>query len=345
MERVAIIGGGIAGLSLAHALLSSNIRSEFSPSTSADGGTMTMNSIEVEVFESRPGFDYELSGSGIQLTGGMVALRRISTRLQRIACDAALPLLGVTSRCRPWFGDGGRSGNDVEGWKILDLDVRRTILDDDAKNAKNEHGDDNDIGSGQNRSGLVTEDGEVLAYAMMRGTLQRVLHESLVDEYGLGVTFDRRLSGISYASHPMSSSKKGEEEEEIREGIICEFEDGSTSGTYDLVVGCDGIQSAVRRYVNDGAIRSDSSSSSSSAIYSGLRITFAIRDGDMKYPVAAADVEGCRFNQYFGNGAYALTSSYGTGTNNPPARGAFVVYPDENYIGPFRRPGLFANIR
>ena len=143
---------------------------------------------------------------------------------------------------------------------------------------------------------------------------------------------------------------------------MCEFDDGSTSGPYDLVVGCDGIQSAVRQYVNDGEIRPSSSSSSSppppaSALYSGLRITFAIQDGGTKHADggdgggraaaaddAADDDDGvCRFNQYFGNGAYALTSSYGTGKGRPPARGAFLVYADDDYVGPFRKSKKKAN--
>ena len=51
-----------------------------------------------------------------------------------------------------------------------------------------------------------------------------------------------------------------------------------------------------------------------------------------------ADDDGiCRFNQYFGNGAYTLTSLYGTGKGRPPAWGAFLVYADGDYVGPFRK--------
>ena len=117
---------------------------------------------------------------------------------------------------------------------------------------------------------------------------------------------------------------------------MCEVDDGSTAGPYDLVVGCDGIRSAVWQYVNDGEIWPAAPASPASAIYSGLRITFAIQDGGAENATVADD-DACRLNQYFGDGAYALTSSYGTGKGRPPARGAFLVYADEDYVGPFRK--------
>jgi 2-polyprenyl-6-methoxyphenol hydroxylase-like FAD-dependent oxidoreductase len=59
IQRVAIIGTGIAGLSLAHAL-------ENSPelARAAPGST-----IEVSLFDSRPSFDFN-AGAGVQLNGG-----------------------------------------------------------------------------------------------------------------------------------------------------------------------------------------------------------------------------------------------------------------------------------
>jgi hypothetical protein len=108
--------------------------------------------------------------------------------------------------------------------------------------------------------------------------------------------------------------------------------------------------------VKTGNIDNSSTKKVSSAIYSGLRITFAIQEGEGE-EVATEEVMGtgkekvaagigvrevafpsfCQFNQFFGNGAYALTSSYGSGKGRPPTKGAFLVYPDPNYIGPFPR--------
>ena len=134
--------------------------------------------------------------------------------------------------------------------------------------------------------------------------------EQLMQEHGVKVQFDKRLCGIE-------------------QGGYCQFNDGTKTGPYDLVVGCDGIQSAVRQYVQRGTI---DPSKKESAIYSGLRITFAIQEKDTEDNIA-----NCQFTQYFGNGAYALTSSYGAGKGKPRAKGAFLVYPDANYIGPFPR--------
>ena len=78
-----------------------------------------------------------------------------------------------------------------------------------------------------------------------------------------------------------------------------------------------------------------------SAIYSGLRITFAIQEEAEDDDGNASN--GCQFTQFFGNGAYALTSSYGAGQNKPFAKGAFLVYPDANYIGPFPKKSESSN--
>lgn len=236
-----------------------------------------------------------------------------------------MPLTEVVSRCRPWLG-----GKDIgEGWKILELDVSNAIREKARAQAEAK---DN-----ARELGLVTDRGEVLAYTILRGTLQRILYEELVDTHGVDVQFRKTLCGISYSSHENNN------DDNIMEGITCRFRDGETSGPYDLVIGCDGVKSKVKEYVDFGSTdeSESSSSSSSSAIYSGIRITFAVQEGD-EATEQPTNIEshGARFTQAFGNGAYALTTSYGAGKGRPVARGAFLVYGDENYIGPFpkRKP-------
>ena len=70
-----------------------------------------------------------------------------------------------------------------------------------------------------------------------RGALHRVLREAAVEE-GIPFQYGRRLVGIE---------QDGAE-------VVARFADGS-SGRADLLVGCDGINSAVRRAILRGAIR------------------------------------------------------------------------------------------
>jgi len=144
VRKVAIIGSGICGLSLAHALCKSK-------------------EIEINIFDARTELD-ERIGSGIQLTGGMAALREISPQLYRNVADSCFPLERVVSRCRPWFGNNG------EPWKLLELDIQTAIRSSGVEE-------------------LITEDGEVLAYTILRGTLQRILHEELMTEHDIQVQF------------------------------------------------------------------------------------------------------------------------------------------------------------
>jgi len=274
VRKVAIIGSGICGLSLAHALCKSK-------------------EIEIDIFDARTELD-ERIGSGIQLTGGMAALREISPQLYRNVADACLPLERVVSRCRPWFGNNG------EPWKLLELDIQTAIRSSGVEE-------------------LITEDGEVLAYTILRGTLQRILHEELMTEHDIQVQFGKRLVGLNYSDSDC--------------GINLHFTDGKSLGPYDLVVGCDGIKSIVKDYVNTGKTLSSNDSvgnkGPSSAIYSGIRITFAIQEGD---ETDRDTVTGAQFSQFFGNGAYALTSMYGAGKGKPPAKGAFLIYGEEQYL-------------
>ena len=78
VEKVAIIGSGIAGLSLTHALVNSKECSK-TYSEALGGGTLNL---EAHLFDSRPSLNYA-AGAGIQLTGGKRKCFRFSFLLHR----------------------------------------------------------------------------------------------------------------------------------------------------------------------------------------------------------------------------------------------------------------------
>lgn len=114
-------------------------------------------------------------------------------------------------------------------------------------------------------------------------------------------------------------------------GIDVKFEDGSSAGPFDMVVGCDGIKSAVKEYVETGKI--SLKQEGKSAVYSGIRIRYAVDDGD-----PTSKVDNVELRQYFGEGAYALSGIYGAGPGRPPRKSAFITFLDKNYFGPFKKP-------
>jgi len=301
IERVAIIGAGIAGLSLAHALEnSSSCAKSFtdelnkcSSSTTAEAViSRSQFGVEAHIFDGRPSLNFG-AGAGIQLTGGMSTLKKINPELQRLTANASLPLRNVRSRAKPWFE------TDEAFSTLLELNLPEEIR----------------RAGGTAESELIV-DGEVMAFSIMRGALQEVMLDNLPSEMSERVKFGKKLSGIKCA--PQET------------GIICEFDDGSEEGPFDLVVGSDGIESCVKQYIDNGEI---SASNDRSSIYSGIRIQYAVRDG----VVGDEKVESADLCQYFGDGSYALAGVYGAGEGRPSTNAAFLIFKDRDYIGPFKK--------
>ena len=234
IRRVAIVGAGIAGLSLAHALES------------------TCDDVEVTIFDSRPEpLDFS-AGAGVQINGGASVLHRINPELHGKVARAALPLKNIRSRAKPWFQSGGTNGNPFS--TLLEINLESAIKS-----------------TGGDVEKALIVDGEVQAFTIMRGALQKILLEALPSS--TQVRLGKQLSNIQ-------STDDGN-------GAVCTFNDDEDEnfGPFDIVCGCDGIQSAVKQYVDTYKISSDTKSSQS-ALYSGIRIRYAIEDCD--------EVGGCR---------------------------------------------------
>jgi len=156
--------------------------------------------------------------------------------------------------------------------------------------------------------------------AIMRGALQEALLNTLPAACRKQVQFGKDLVDIT------TSSEGGAE---------CHFADGTKVGPFDLIVGCDGIKSACKEYIETGRISADASKreGAAAAVYTGLRIKYAIKDGSRK----DEQEETAKLSQYFGDGAYALDGTYGAGPGRPNTKCAFIIFLDDNYIGPFKK--------
>ena len=147
--------------------------------------------------------------------------------------------------------------------------------------------------------------------------VKETLLETLPAETSGRVKFGKTLIGIKNAPN--------------EEGIICQFGDGSEEGPFDLVIGSDGINSAVKECINTGEITPEGKKEST--IYSGIRIQYAVRDG----VASDDDVESAELVQYFGDAAYALGGVYGAGPGNKASKGSFLIFKDPDWNGPFKK--------
>jgi salicylate hydroxylase len=292
VKRVCIVGAGIAGLSLAHGLTNS-------PSLMQESKTAIRDGLEVSIFDSRSSLDYT-AGSGVQLNGGLACLGWINREVQQAIIDAAIPLDSIRGRHKSWLNNG--SSPIARLWDYSPDDVFKD--------------------AGDEVQDLIDENGNILWYAIMRGALQETLLDLLPKRPGVQVVFAKTLTRIVAVDGDGS------------DGALCEFSDGSTAGPFDLIVGCDGIKSAVKEYVEKGKISEDGNKreGNAAAIYSGIRINFAVQERENK----RTGEEVCSLQQIFADGAYALTGTYGNGKGRPACDCVFVTSLDDAYNGPFK---------
>jgi len=291
-KRIAIIGSGIGGLSVAHALTNSpTLQDQY-------GG---YKDFEVSMFEARPKLDIK-AGAGVQLNGGLVALGKINTNVQRAVINAGLPLSSIRSRSKLWSNNNNDDNSKKPFEDLLRIDLKK-------------------IGDMSNQ--LIQGDGELLWSAIMRGCLQETLWKTLPLATQRRVKFNKVLANM----YPQAQDG----------GIICEFSDGTTAGPFDVVLGCDGVNSACKEYIETGQISKDPVHRQGRAapLYSGIRIKYAVDDSWI--PKNDSTKSEAALTQYFGDGANVLVGAYGNGMGRPNSKIAFYVSLDEDYTGPFRK--------
>lgn len=316
IRRVAIIGSGIAGLSTAHALVSPALTGL---SSTASPSSPLVPRPQVTLFDSRPKLDGPVSGAGVQLNGGLAALKLIDPNVQQAVINAGLFQGTVRSRAKAWSSSTSSSFDT-----LLELSLKDVIRK-----------------AGGAASASLIEKDQLLWITIMRGALQEALFETLPkddnDQPLVKVQFSKQLVGLQGIQQSNNKTESNNDS-----GILCQFSDGTASGPFDLVIGCDGIKSAVKEFVHKGSISSDASKREGVAagLYTGIRIRYAVQEEkDQKWEKVptSKDADPVTLTQYFGDGAYCLSGIYGTGPNRPRTKCAFIIFLDPDYIGPYKK--------
>jgi 2-polyprenyl-6-methoxyphenol hydroxylase-like FAD-dependent oxidoreductase len=170
----------------------------------------------------------------------------------------------------------------ASGRKLLDLDVSAAARADPSASAWLVVRDETLLSPS-------SSPGAVMSFTIMREALMALLYAPLPAGT---VQFGKQVARIEHRAVDADAGP-----------MVVVFEDGSESGGFDLIVGCDGISSAVRQWVvGDEAAK-----------YSGLRVTIGVAPAGNRPPDAAGEMR-----QFFSeDGAYALTATYGGGAGGP----------------------------
>ena len=201
-------------------------------------------------------------GGGIQINGGAAVLARLGF-LQALK-NIALPMERVVSRT-------------ASGRKLLDLDVFAAVRANAAAASWL-------IARDQTLLSPSSSSGDIMSFTVMRDALMAMLYAPLPSGT---VQFEKQVARIE---HRVGS-------DENRGPMVCVFADGTEACGYDLVVGCDGINSAVRQWV----VGPESASGS------GLRVMIGVAPAGNR--PSDADKE---MRQFFSNDGESTLRSYFT---------------------------------
>lgn len=281
-ERIAILGGGPAGLTAALCLknyMPNNWRGE------------------VHIYESRSDISHTALGGGVQISGASVVLKKLG--LMPRFKQFAIPFQRLLSR-------------DSNLKNIIALNVADSTL----------------------RSGdasLIDTEGDRVPhlYSVMRDALIYILIEALT------ATIGSSNNGCHVYIHPNSTCTGLRDvagRSKMRAQLRTTAGNHPTSGNslvefeeeFDLVLCADGINSVGARYIRDQWDQWMRAGNSGSGLwdmlaplqqftnsYSGVRITYGVTGVDDEFILRPESGSKGAFHQFFGNGLYTLSASYG----------------------------------
>ena len=297
------------------------------------------NNVTVDLYDARTASQYNATtsgGAGVQLNGGLVALGRIHPALREAVYRAGLPQIAVESISHTSSND-----NDDQGERLLQLDLPRLVREKPSSDACRILLE-NDKDSNQQKQPPQ----RLWWISIMRAALQQTLLDQLF-------LLHPSTSPVSLQSKNTSNNRPRlrvqldkklvhllqETDETNHATYTCHFADGTESDqSYDLIVDASGINSVTRQYIQNPKLLQRGTVADSNrpkAIYSGIRIRYAIVDGKPGDATVPNSAGGVTLRQQFGRAAYALSGVYGAGAGVPPARCAFIVYLDPLSWGPF----------
>ena len=257
IQNVAIVGAGIAGLTVAHGLVNSpNLRHSYDQSPQQ---SQQEQNFHVSLFDARSCLD-TTAGAGVQLNGGLVILGKINPIVQQAVIDAGLPQVAVQSRTKSWKQSSSSSSSSSSYDQLFQLNLSQAV-----KNNINNNNNNNNNKSMGMQSLLDEETGQLLWTAIMRGALQQALVDTLPlqssslsssfssnDEKNnnknkknkknpssppppsITLEFGKRVVNIQ----PMDNKNDNKNKNNNNTGALLEFADGTKAGPFDLSTSC-----------------------------------------------------------------------------------------------------------
>eukprot|EP01038_Epipyxis_sp_PR26KG_P007307 gene7307-9954_t len=322
LQRIGIVGCGPSGLSFAASIK----QLQRSQNQFVENHNFIYS---IDIFDSRIDPLSTRLGGGVQLSSGAVILNKIG--LFEDLRKVSLPIQTLNSY--------QNNGNKIFTINITDLIIseKRTQLYE------------------------IIKDSDVkypLIVSIMRDALQSLLYNATQDNkphrsfnpiknfniFGLNkdsvysnLAINLQMNSSAVVSLQNNKKLKTIIEHEENDTLSLYFEDGTCENNYDIIIGADGVNSKVKEFmeygtetilpspVNDFIQNIINNNNNQSDRDTGIRISYCVtpplRDGE--------SFANGSFNQWLGDGCYALTASYNglRGIHDMLA----VVYKDSNY--------------